>query len=119
MVPPGSLEPIETVLDRYVSVVTYTSTVGCEALVAGCQVRADHGANLTCGVTDEYRDEWHHTLSWRQSTHDTFGELVPYILSGYDDARQRARLGVVEHPRERIRDKRQEEEYYKIIKGSY
>jgi hypothetical protein len=118
MVPSDTLEPIATVLERYVQVVTYTSTVGCEALVAGCQVRADHGSNLTCGVTDEYRADWHHGLSWRQSTHDTFGELVPHILSGYDEARSRARLGVVEEPRERVRDKRIEQEYYKLIKGN-
>lgn len=117
MVPHGSLEPISEVLKRYRTVVTYTSTVGCEALVQGCEVRADHRCNLAYGVDPEWRDEWHRGLSWRQSTHDTFGELVPYMLSGYDEARERAQVGVFEHPREKIRDLAQEMAYYELIRG--
>jgi hypothetical protein len=115
MVSQGSLEPISEVLRRYVKVVTYTSTVGCEALVEGCQVRADHRTNLAYGVGPGHRGEWHHGLSWRQSTHDSFGALVPYILSGYEEARDRANRGLVEHPREKVRDTAQEQAYYKLL----
>ena len=115
MVSPGTLEPIDKVLRRYTQVVTYTSTVGCEALVAGCHVRADHPANLAYGIGEDARGGWHHGLSWRQSTHDSFGELVPFILSGYSEARERAEQGLVEHPREKVRNTAQEQAYYKLL----
>ena len=118
MVPPGTLEPLETVLERTHKVITYTSTVGCEALVAGCEVRADHPYNLAYGITGDGRAEWHHTLSWRQSTHDNFGELTRHILWGYPEARARANEDLVEHPREKVRSKQQEQGYYKLIRGA-
>lgn len=115
MVSPDSLEPIDEVLKRYVRVVTFTSTVGCEALVAGCQVRADHPTSLAYGVDRERRCGWHHSLSWRQSTHDRFGELIPYILSGYEEARDRADRGLVEIPRAKVNGSAVCDAYYSAI----
>ena len=115
MVPPGTLDPISTVFERYGTFVTYTSTVGCEALVEGCQVRADHRCNLAFGVRESDRGAWHHALSWRQSTHDSFGGLVPYILEGYAEARERAAVGLVEIPREKVRNDAIEQAYYKLV----
>ena len=94
MVPPGTLEDISTVLERYHKVVCYTSTVGADALLAGCEVRADHPACIARGVTD--REQWLHDL-------------------GYDEARERARLGGMEIPRPKVDGKSVEKAYYAIL----
>ena len=117
MVPQDTMEPIQSTLEKYWQVVTYTSTVGCEALVEGCKVRADHPANLAYGVREDDREQWHLGLAWRQAWHSDFGALVPYILSGYDEARARAREGLLEHPREKVRDTVQEQAYYQLLGG--
>lgn len=113
MVPPDTLEPICEVLPRYSKVVTFTSTVGAEALVEGCHVRADHRCNLAFGVDEASRPEWHHLLSWRQSTHSGLHEIVPYILGGYEEARALAESGTYEIPRGRIDGKAICERYYR------
>lgn len=118
MVPPDTLEPIEAIFERYDRVVTYTSTVGCEALVAGCKVRADHRYNLAWGVGEGCRESWHHDLSWRQSTHDRMSEIVPHILSGYDEARERAATGLIEYPRNKVRNTAIDAAYRGLIDGN-
>jgi hypothetical protein len=113
MVPAGTLGPIEDDFEKYGTFVTYTSTVGVEALVAGCKVRADHRGSLAYEVTD--REQWHHDLSYRQAPNSEFGVLVPHILSGYDEARERARCGDVEHPREKVRSEAIQKAYYALL----
>ena len=111
MVPHGTLEPLAEVLGDYGRIITYTSTVGAEALVAGCEVRADHRCSLAYGVTD--REAWHHELSWRQAPHNRFSELGVHILSGYEEAKARAEAGLVETPREKVDGKAICERYYR------
>lgn len=113
MVPPGSLLCIYDELRRYDQVVTFTSTVAVEALRDGLKVVADHRYNLAFGVDD--REAWHHTLSWRQSENDTLGELAPYILSGYEEARERAERGLVEIPRHKVDPQAIDRRYYQEI----
>lgn len=115
MVTPGSLEPVERLFGRYGHWITYTSTVGCEALVAGCRVRADHPSSLAYNVQD--REVWHHDLSWRQARHGEFGPLIPYILSGYEEARALSEAGRVERPREKVTGQQVQLDYYAILES--
>jgi hypothetical protein len=115
MVPPNSLEPISSILERYKTVVTFTSTVGCEALVAGCEVRADGRESLAYGVGEQSRPRWHHDLSWRQAENFGFGALVPYILSGYDEARALAEEGKMEVPRAKVNNISIQQAYNKLV----
>lgn len=100
MVPAGTLAPFRDVLMAYDQIITFTSTSASEALVAGRQVQADHPGNLAYGVTD--REKWHHATSWRHAPHSEMHELVPHILSGYEEARARAEQGLFEIPRGRV-----------------
>jgi len=113
MVPERTLEPIRDAPVPYRRVVTYTSTVGAEALVEGCEVRADHRSSLVSGVTN--REQWHHELSWRQAPNSRLHQLVPYILSGYEEARGRIREGQCEIPREKVDGPAICKRYYKLI----
>lgn len=101
MVPPGTLEPIHEVLKDYGEVYTYSSTVGVDALIAGCEVHAESDGSLLRAYTGS-REEFIHELSWWQAHHTSYGALIDYILSGYDEARERAKQGLMEHPREKI-----------------
>lgn len=117
MVPQDGLEPVEDLFERYGYWVTYSSTVGCEALVAGCRVRADCEGSLAYGVAPDDRERWHHALSWRQARHGQFYPLVPYILEGYDEARSLAENGAQEVPRAKVQDKVIQANYYALLEA--
>jgi len=99
MVLEGTLEPIEEVLERYGRVITYSSTVGVDSVVAGCETRADCRQSLVHLLEGGNRDSFTHALSWMQAAHRSYKELWPYIESGYEEARDRAQRGLVEIPR--------------------
>ena len=116
MVKPGTLEPLDTCLRKYGRVVTFTSTVGAEALVYGCHSQPWHRGSIAYGVTD--RERWHHELSWRQAYADSISpSMVENILSGLDEARDRAIQGLVERPRDRVDGRSVEQRYYALMGG--
>lgn len=117
MVPLGTLQPLQEVLRGYRDVVIYNSTAGVEALISGSKVRADgHGHLLPADQSD--RDNWLHQLSYAQGAHCEFGNMLQYILSGYEEARARANSGDIEVPRRKIDGPSVCERYYQTIKRS-
>jgi len=95
------MEPFEECLAATSLAVTYTSTTGSEAVIAGIPTIAVHPGSLAYDVASHTlseapvtpdRDEWIRKLSLR---HWTVGETVDvdYILSGYEEARQVAEQG--------------------------
>ena len=114
MVLEGTLEPIEVVLQRYGEVYTYSSTVGVDAIIAGCKAYADSEHSLLQCYTG-CRDTYTAQLSWFQAHHNKYNELTEYILSGYDEARARMQSGEYEEPRGKIDGRAIQERYHKQI----
>ena len=111
MVVHGTLRPIGEVLREYKHVITFTSTVGVDAMVAGCQVHAKHHGSFAYDI--DSRERRAHDLSWVHSSHSEFYDLIPHILSGYDEARSRAECGDIERPRGRVDGQAICERYYR------
>ena len=95
-------ESIEDCLKRCYRAVTYSSTVGAEALIAGCLSNPECPGSSAYGVHN--REAWLHNLSWRQFSNNelTGTPAIKFILSGYDEARWRASEGMIEHPRDKV-----------------
>lgn len=95
-------ESLVSALDRCYHAVTFSSTVGTEALIAGCKSWPECEGSAAYRVYD--RDEWLHRLSWRQFSNGELAntDAVKHILSGYDEARDRADRGLMERPREKL-----------------
>ena len=89
---PSTAEPLEEVFDRTSFAVTYTSTVGPQAVIAGITTFAHHPGSYAYDVAYD-REEWLHKLSYRMID---LGKPIPvdYILSGYEEARERAKAGL-------------------------
>jgi len=95
------IEPFDVCLDKTSLAVTYTSTCGSEAVIAGIPTIACHEGSLAYSVASHNlsdkpitpcRDEWIHGLAWRQWTiHEKLD--TNYILSGYNEARADAEAG--------------------------
>jgi len=87
---PEQQETLEDCLGRTGLAVTYSSTVGAQALIEGITTYAEHPGSFAYKVED--REEWLHRLSWRMID---LGKPIPvdYILSGYEEARERAKAG--------------------------
>lgn len=113
MVSHGTLQPLPEALQRAKRVITFTSTVGAEALIDGSESRPENAGSIAFGVTD--RERWLHALSWAQAAHTDMGSLAEYILSGYEEARGRASNGLVETPRERVDGQAICQRYYQHI----
>lgn len=98
---PDRQEPLSCALDRCYRAVTYTSTVGVEALIAGCVSEVHGRQSAAYGIDPELREPWLHELSWRNFDFEEYAtaKVAVHIMSGYDEARERALLGNVEHPR--------------------
>ena len=96
-------EHIGDALERCHRAITYSSTVGAEALIAGCISEPDFpGSPAVGGMAD--REAWIHKLSywnWGMSELES-PEAANYILSGYDEARALAEDGKVEIPRTKV-----------------
>jgi hypothetical protein len=95
------VEPFDDCLARTSLAVTYSSTVGAEAVIAGIPTIAMSEGSLaysmaTHNLWDEPitpdRSEWLYDLSYR---HWSYGEPldIEYILSGYEEARAAAERG--------------------------
>ena len=112
MVLEGTQEPIAVALQRYGEVFTYSSTVGVDAVVAGCKAYADSEYSLLRHYRG-CREEFVHELSWYQALHSGYKELVPHILSGYDEAYSRMAQGQIEHPREKVDGSAICQQYYR------
>ncbi len=100
----GELEPITTVMDECHHAITYTSTAGVEALIEGAVSHPDHWGSPAYNVTD--RREWLQDLVWQNFSNENMRRAFAgkYILSGFEEARERARQGKQEHPRDKNLD---------------
>jgi hypothetical protein len=114
MVPPDYQETIEVALSRYGEVFTYSSTVGVDAVVAGCKAHADSERSLLRHYRGD-RSEFLHELSWYGAAHSEYRELVPYILSGYDEAAGLMADGHCERPRGQVDGAQITRRYHKSI----
>jgi len=95
-------EPLDDVLDRCYRAVTYSSTVGAEALMRGCYSTPDCPQSTAWNV--KHRAQWAHDLSWRNFSLDEFASVpvVDHILSGFQEAWARCQNDNVERPRDKI-----------------
>lgn len=96
-------EDIGDALKRCHRAITYSSTVGVEALIAGCISEPDFpGSAAAGGMAD--REAWIHKLSYWNFDMTEFldPQIVNYIMSGYDEALALAEAGEVEHPRAKV-----------------
>ena len=114
MVGKGTMAPIEEALRDYGEVFTYSSTVGTDAVVAGCKAFADSEHSPLRSYTGD-REAYIHDLSWWQAHHTEYHRLVPHILSGYDEARARMAEGHCELPRGRVDGQAITRQYYKRV----
>ena len=82
-------------------VVTYSSTAGAEALIEGCQSDPEHWGSTAYRVTN--RTEWLHELSYQNFTKEMMASsfVGHHIVSGFEQARERARQGLQEFPRDK------------------
>jgi hypothetical protein len=114
--PKNLLPPIEEVLEGYQTVITYNSTVGVDARIAGCEVRVDGPCSLA--EPDRDRKEWIHDLSWAQGLYSEYDALVDNILDGYDEAKGRMESGQHELATIRARGPAIQQRYYSLIDHS-
>jgi len=114
MVPRASLEPIESVLGAYGEVFTYSSTVGVDAVVAGCKAYADSEYSLLRYYTGS-REDFTHELSWWQAHHSGYNQLIEYILSGYAEAKDRISRGLCEIPTGRVNGQSIQQRYHQLV----
>jgi len=106
---------IEEALDGVQSVITYTSTVGVDAAVAGCEVIVEGpGSWWIQGVE---REAHLHALSWAAFSNLSFAQpkYIGHILSGYDEAAALAAEGTVEVPRGKIDGRAICQQYYQQV----
>jgi hypothetical protein len=96
-------EPIAEALDRCYRAVTYSSTVGTEAVIAGCVSHPESPGSMAYDI-GESREQWLHDLSWKQFTHAEYGtrDVANWIISGYEEARARADDGLIQTPRNKL-----------------
>jgi hypothetical protein len=108
----GRQEALDDVFDRCYRAVTYSSTVGCEALIAGCHSEPESPLSMAYAVED--RREWLHRLSWAQFSHVEYAtkDVAQYVISGYEEARERAEEGLVMVPRAKIDPQATTQRYY-------
>jgi hypothetical protein len=100
---PSEMEPLDECLARCHTAITFTSTVGAEALIAGCVSNPTHWGSSAYGVVD--REDWLHELSWWNFPVETMATVMVgrQILSGLEEAKHRASLGLQEVPVEKER----------------
>jgi len=113
---PTPLEPIEAVLDRCKMAITYTSTTGAEALIAGCESKPEHPGSTAHDVQD--RESWLHDLSWGHFALDEFGRIgAKHIIGGYDEAVARMEYCMYERPRARVNAQETDRSYYAALEA--
>ena len=112
--PKDRLPPIADLLVGYKKVITYNSTAGVDAHIAGCEVRIDGPCSLA-ELGDMTREEWLHDLSWAQGEYATYEDLVPYIMDGYEEAKDRMHSGQHEIARVRNNGGAIQQRYYREL----
>ena len=82
-------------------VITYSSTAGAEALIEGCQSDPEHWGSPAYKVTD--RKAWIRALSYQNFTKEMMASsfVGKHIMSGFEEARERAEQGLQETPRDK------------------
>lgn len=95
----GRQETSEQVLDRCGLAITYSSTIGVEALIAGCLSYPESKASMAFDVKN--REAWIHELSYSQyGLHEwALEKTAKRVLAGYEEAADMASTGFVQHPR--------------------
>jgi hypothetical protein len=114
MVAPGTLEPLGDCLSRTRTAITFTSTVGVDALCEGCDVVAFPGSEVyDLALLD--REDCIHQLSWAQFSHSEFTkkDVAAHIIAGYEEALSLAEQGLYEIPMEKINGAAIYERYYR------
>jgi hypothetical protein len=96
-----NIQPFDECLDVTTLAITFTSTCGAEAVIAGIPTIACHSGSLAYPVSSHSlqespitpdREEWIHALSWRNwSINEKLD--TGFILNGYDEARANAEAG--------------------------
>lgn len=101
---PDMQEEIGDAIARTLVAVTYSSTVGVEALIDGCVSIPHHPGSPAFSVPNRDREAWIHELSyWNMTMQEaTYGRMPRHIMNGYDEALEQAQVGLVEVPRERV-----------------
>lgn len=102
-------ETIEEALLDVKRVITYTSTVSVDARFAGCEVIID-GSGSWGLLSDR-------ALSYAAYHHDDYfhKHVGLYVLSGYDEAADRAKNGLVEIPRKKVDGRAICQQYYQRL----
>lgn len=102
MVPDGENPSLELALAESGTVISYNSTVGTEALIAGANSSPEHWGSMAYQVTD--RVSWLHKLSYGQFSHEEYHDpkVAAYVLDGYSEALARAEAGKQEIPRGKV-----------------
>ena len=116
MVPTHLHTPLKPVLDRCLRAITFNSTVGAEALIAGCYSHPEDEGSTAWKVNN--RHLWLHELSYGQYSHKELEnpKTASLILSGYEEAESRAKGGLQEIPRLRVDGRAVCARYYSCIK---
>ncbi len=99
------LEPLKEQLARTDRVITYTSTVGVDAQIAGCWSYPEHWGSMAYHVY--FREVWIHSLSWCNFTIEEAKQAFcgEHILSGYEEAKSRMERFLYETPRGKYTEK--------------
>jgi hypothetical protein len=87
-----TLENFDDCMDRCGLAITYSSTVGAEAVIRGIKTISKHPGSWSYGYEQEGRENWIRRLSWRHwSTSEEID--VDWILGGYEAAKVVAEAG--------------------------
>ncbi len=99
------MEPLKEHLARIDRVITFTSTVGVDAQIAGCTSWPEHWGSMAYDVFD--RRGWIHNLSWCNFTIEEAKQAFcgEHILAGYEEACWRMERGMYETPRGKYAEK--------------
>jgi len=112
--PRHCMPSIEDALEGVHKVITWNSTAGVDAAIAGCEVRVDGPCSLA-PKNGENRVDWLHSLSWAQANYTDFHSLVDNIMDGYEEAKERIESGECELAQVRARGRAIQQDYYRKI----
>ena len=106
---PQQQEHLADLLDRAGFLITFSSTVGADALIFGCPgvARCETSAAYNIGLPGyDTREAWAHRWSWQTGTFEEVADpgtgLLDHLLDNYDYAADTASLGKVQIPRDKL-----------------
>lgn len=76
--------------------VTYSSTIGAEALIAGIPTIAEHPGSFAYSYAGD-REEWLHNLSYAQWGVAEAQACGEWLMKGYDKAKHYAEMGIYDN----------------------